>query len=159
MPFGLFSLRGGARDLSAKSFEAAVDAGVEHLVAHTQHDAADDVGVHPAGQLSAPAGLGLDAVSDGAYEGLVQLDCAGHLDREHLVLLAPELVERPSDAEAGREPVALGQQLQEVEEALVAPLDDLADRILLLDRAEARREEEGLQVLVLAQRVGPDAEL
>src|SRR3954453_18297949 len=153
------SLRGGARDLSAKSFQAAVHAGVEHLVAHTQHDAADDVRVDPAGQLDAPAGLVLNPVSDGPDERVVQLDCAGHLDREHLVLLAPELVERPSYTEGSREPVAFGQQLQEVEEALVASLDDLADRVLLLDRAEARREEEGLQVLVFAQRVRPGREL
>src|SRR4029079_9100687 len=58
-----------------------------------------------------------------------------------------------------REPVALGQELEEVQEALVPTLDDLADPVLLLQRAEARREEERLQVLVLAQRVGPDPEL
>src|SRR4051812_48996335 len=62
------SLRGGARDLSAKSFEAALDACVEHLVAYAEHKATDDVGVDPAGQLDAPAGPLLDSFTYRAYE-------------------------------------------------------------------------------------------
>src|SRR3954452_17434873 len=57
------SLR-GARDLLAKSLEAALNAGVEHLVAHAQNESADDVRVDPAGQLDSPGGLSLDALSD-----------------------------------------------------------------------------------------------
>src|SRR3954447_4243017 len=131
------SLR-GARDLLAKSLEAALNAGVEHLVAHAQHQAADDVGVDPAGQLYLPAGPLLDPLTYRAYEPVVQLHGAGHLDRKHLVLLAPELVESPSYAKCGREPVAFRQQLQEVQETLVAAVDDLPDRVLLVVRAEPR---------------------
>src|SRR5947209_7508400 len=101
----------------------------------------------------------LDAVSDRAYEALVELDRARHLDREHLALLAPELVEGPPDAKGSRKAVTLGQQLEEVQEALVAALDDLADGVLLLGRAEARREEERLEVLVPAERVTPQRQL
>src|SRR3954454_23413037 len=109
MPFGVFSpyaLR-GARELPAKSLEAALHAGVELLVAHAQHDAADDVRIDPAGQLDAPAGLILDALSNGADKSLVELDRARHFDREHLVLLTPELVERPAYTKRSGEPVAL----------------------------------------------------
>src|SRR3954447_6118343 len=153
MPFGLLSLRGGARDLSAKSFEPAVDAGVEDLVPDAQHQATNDVRVDLVSRLDLSAGRFLDAAFDRGYEALVELDGARHLDREHLVLLAPELVEGPADAERRRQPVALGQELEEVEEALVAPVDDPADCVLLLRRAEPRREEESLQGLVLAERI------
>src|SRR3954453_5801535 len=160
MPFGVcLSLRGGARYLSAKSFEAALDARVEHLVAHAQHQAADDVRVDLLGGLHLPARCLLDAALDRGYETRIELHGACHLDREHLVLFAPKFVERPAYAEGGREPMTLGKELQEVEEALVAAGDDPADRILLLGRAEARREEERLEVLVLSQRVCPDPEL
>src|SRR3954447_4284007 len=86
------SLRDGARYLSAKSFEAAVHAGVEHLVADAQHQAADDVRVDIGRQLDAPAGPLLDALTDRADEGVVQLDRARDLNRQELVLLPPEVV-------------------------------------------------------------------
>src|SRR3954447_3376701 len=159
MPCGLCVSLRGARDLSAKSLEAALHAGVEHLVAHAQHDAADDVGLDAAGQLDAPAGLLLDALADRADEGVLELDRARDLDGQHLVLLTPELVEGPADAKRGREPVALGEQLEEVEEALVPSVDDAADGVLLLGRAEARGEEERLQVPGFRQRVAPGSEL
>ena len=50
--------------------------------------------------------------------------------------------------------VALGQQLEEVEEPLVGALDDLADPVLLLLRREVRREQEHLEVTVLVELVG-----
>src|SRR4051794_20251537 len=110
-------------------------------------------------QLDAPARALLDPVPDRAHERLVELDGAGHVDREELVLLPPELVERPADPERHRQPVALCQELEEVEEALVAAVDDPADRLLLLTGAEARREEERLQVLRLAEGIRPCAQL
>src|SRR3954452_4344944 len=111
MPFALslLSCLDGARELPAKSLKAALHAGVEHSVAHAQHDAADDVRIDPAGQLDAPAGLILDALSNGADKSLVELDRARHFDREHLVLLTPELVERPAYTKRSGEPVALRQ--------------------------------------------------
>src|SRR5215216_980449 len=50
-----------------------MDTGVKHLVAHAQHEATDDVGIDPAGQLDAPAGPLLDALTYRAYEAFAQL--------------------------------------------------------------------------------------
>src|SRR4051795_2642252 len=153
------SLSGGARYLSAKSFEATLDARVEHLVADAQYQATDDVRVDLLGGLHLPARCLLYTALDRGYETRVELHGACHLDGKHLVFFAPKFVERPADAECRREPMALSQELEEVEKTLVAAVDDPADRVLLLGRAEARREEERLEVLVLAQRVRPDPEL
>src|SRR3954467_11298323 len=139
MPFGVcLSLSGGARYLSAKSFEATLDARVEHLVADAQYQAADDVRVDLLGGLHLPARCLLDAALDRGYETGVEVYGACDLDRQHLVLFAPKFVEGAADAERRREPMTLGEELEEVEETLVAAVDDPADRVLLLGRAEAR---------------------
>jgi hypothetical protein len=55
--------------------------------------------------------------------------------------------------------VALGQQLEEVERALVGVAHDAGHALLLLLAREVRREEEDLQVAIFGQGVGELAEL
>src|SRR5438477_12047677 len=101
-----FLLRGCARDLSSKSFEAPVDGCIEDSVSHAEDESADDVGVDLAGQLDGLAGSLLDASADRAHHFLVQLDGGRYLDGEQLLLLAPELVEVAADPERDRKPMA-----------------------------------------------------
>jgi hypothetical protein len=149
----------GPGHLLSKSFQPVPDAGVEHHVAHAQHYAPEHVGVDLAAELDLAAGLALDPLADLVDQLLVELDRRGDRHRQQLVLLRPEDVELAPDPEERRQAVALGEQLEEVHEALVGPAHDLADAVLLLLRAEIRGEEEDLHVAVLGEGIGELADL
>ena len=64
-------------------------------------------------------GLLLDALADVLHEPFVQLHGARDAHRQQLVLLGPEVVEHAPDPEQDRHPVALREQLEEVDGVLV----------------------------------------
>ena len=100
--------------------------------------------------ISAPT----DSITDGSSSiALVRVTC------EALVLDPPELVEALADAEQGRHPVLLGEQLEEVDQLGVAAADRLPDALPLLHRGEVGTEEEDLQIAIGRDRVGDLAEL
>src|SRR3954447_25934015 len=150
---------GGARDLLAKLFQAVPDRRVEHGVADPHHQAAEDVGIDVRRQLDRAARLLPDAVADALDDLLVELHGRGDGDREELVLLVPERVELPPDAQQRRHPVVLDQQLEEVLHDRLGVRDRLVQPVLLLVRREVRREEEHLQVAVAVEGVGELADL
>jgi len=84
-----------------------------------------------------------------------------HVHGKQLLLVAPERVELAPDAGQHGHAVALGEQLQEVQEALVRAADDLLDAVLLLLRGEVGREEEQpqLAVVLVLERIGELVEL
>src|SRR5207248_646323 len=75
------------------------------------------------------------------------------------VLLRPQAVELPPDAEHDRHAVAFGEQFEEAHEPLLRPRDQLRYGLLLLLGAEVRREEEDLEVPVLVELVRELVEL
>src|SRR3954451_21558518 len=138
---------GRASDLLAKLFEAFAHRGVEHLVADADDDAAEDVGVDLRGELDLAAGLVGDPVADLADRALVELDRRGDRDRQQLVLVLPERVVGAPDPEDHRHAVILDQQLEEVDEDLVGPVERLVQPLRLLLGGEVRGEEEDLEVV------------
>src|SRR5437763_2237496 len=148
--------RGGLRlrDVLAKLVEAVLDRGVEDRVADAQDDAPEDPGVDLARQLDALTGLLPDPLADRLHRRLVEVDRAGHLDGQQLVLLIPQPPVLVADAEDDRHPVTLEQRLEEVDDRRVGAGERLVQPVLLLLRREVRREEEHAQVGALVQRVG-----
>src|SRR3954453_934661 len=141
-------------DLLSKLFESVADGGVEDHVAPPHHQPAEYVGVDVRGQVHPAPGLLLDAPADLLDQARVELRGAGHRDRQQLVLLCPGPVKDPPDPEQDRHAVPLGEQLEEVEEALVGVAHDPPDAHLLLLAREVGGEQEHLQVAIGVERVG-----
>src|SRR6185312_9457069 len=140
-------------DLLSKLFESVADGGVENHVAYPHHQPAEDVGVDVRGKVHPAPGLLLDAPADLLDQARVELRRAGHRDRQQLVLLCPAPVEDAPDPEQHRHAVPFGEQLEEVEKALVGVAHDPPDARLLLLAREVGGEQEHLQVAVGVERV------
>src|SRR5215211_122714 len=126
------SRRLGPDDLLAKGVQAVADRGVEHLVADADDDAADDVRLDLGRELDLAAGLLGDPVADVAHGALVELDRGRDLDRKQPVVALPKVVVVATDAEDRRHPVVLQQQLEEVEDDRLGPVDGAMQPVLLL---------------------------
>ena len=72
-----------------------------------------------AASVDPAAGALADRPAEALGRGLVELDRARDLDRQHAVLLVPQPLELVADAEDHRHPVVLDQQVEEVQQALV----------------------------------------
>src|SRR3954468_7654124 len=149
----------GPGQLASHLFEAVPDTGIEDAVAHSEDDAAEDLGVDLGGQLDPAVGLLGDAAGDLLHGLVVELDCACHLDREEAVLLLPAFLELAADPEQGRHAVLLDQQVEEVLKRRVGAVEHLVQALFLLHRREVGREQEHLQVAVVVERVGDLSEL
>src|SRR5205085_7036752 len=109
--------------LLAKLFETRTDRRIDYGVAHAHDDPAEDVGLDAGGDLDLLVRLLPDPVADLLDRALVELDGGGDLDRQQLVLRAPQLVEGAPHPEDRGHAVLLDQQLEEVEEDRVGGAD------------------------------------
>jgi hypothetical protein len=135
-------------DALSKFLQAIANARVEDHVADLQDDAAEDLAVDPARQVDLLVGLALDLLADLGDDRRVELGRAGDRDVDPPVLLLPQILEVPADAEDLRGPMLLDQQLEEVDELGIGAGDRALQPVRLLGRREIGAEEEDLQLAV-----------
>src|SRR5437763_1499911 len=91
---------GGLRDLPSQTLETRAHRGVEDRVAHAQDETADDLRIHPAAQLDAPAGVLADLLGHLLRHRRVELHRARDLDAPAPEPLPPATLEKSSSRSA-----------------------------------------------------------
>src|SRR4029077_5488873 len=142
-----------------KFLQETADARVEDHVADLEDDAAEDLPVDLTGKLDLLAGLPLDLLADLLDHSAVELDRAGDRHVEAWVLLLPEVLELTPNEEHERHSVLFDQELEEVDELGLGPVDRPLQAIAFFDRGEMRAEEEDLELAVGFEGVGELREL
>src|SRR5580658_4157931 len=131
----------GLRARLSKLVQSVSDRGVKDDIPDPQDDSANQLGVDPARQLDFLARTLGDAIADPLDRCLVELDGAGDLNGQELVLLVPQPLELGPHPEDDGHALALDQRLEEVHEQRVGALDRPIQRVLLLRGREVWREE------------------
>src|SRR6202034_2480029 len=146
-------LRGSLGNVPAQLLQSVANRGVEDRVSDPDDDAAENVRVHARSERDLAFGPLADRLAEILGGLLIELDRAGDLDRQNLVLLIPQPLILVTGAEDHGHAVVLDQQAEEVQERLVRPVQQTAERLDLLGAREVRREEEHRQLPVLVERI------
>src|SRR5918994_3225889 len=135
-------------DFLSQSFQLVVKAGVQHHVADSQPQTAEDALVHLAAKVDLAVRLTLDLSTHVGNQLRVELDGARHYHLEAPVRFGPQIVEAIADPEDRRHPVLLREQLEEVEQLRLRAGNRARDPLALLRGGEVGAEQEHLKIAV-----------